>query len=153
MRATVDITVGLQALHSFGFTHGDLKPGNILVQQHDELGLRCKLADFSGAQDLHNQDTAISHERHGTPAWMAPEELSGQVISDWCMSDVYRYGLLIVTLWHDGCLEPGFPVECYLALHIPRDNQRSDGDTGERVTSSSVLSTLNSMKMYKVIPY
>jgi len=147
LRATADITFGLQTLHACGFTHGDLKPGNILVQQHEELGLRFKLSDFSGAHSFSNGDTSISHERHGTPAWMAPEELSIKVISDWCMSDVYSYGLLIVTLWHNHCSKPGFPVECYLALHVPRAYQTTDADAGGGTTSNNEVSTFNSLKM------
>ena len=146
-RATADITYGLQALHNCGFVHGDLKPGNVLVQQHQELGLCCKLADFSGACQSSQKNISVPYERHGTPLWMAPEELSGKAISDWCMSDVYSYGLLIVSLWHNGCSKLGRPIDCYLALHISKDDRPNELSAFSRNISNDVMSKVNALKI------
>ncbi len=120
-RATADITCSLQALHVCSLVHGDIKPSNILVQHHHGFGICFKLADFSGVRPCSGQKSIIDYEHHSTPAWMAPEVLSSNSILNCTKLDVYSYGLLMVTLWHERCLALGFPVECYLALHIPEE--------------------------------
>lgn len=137
-RATADITHGLEALHACGFAHGDLKPGNILVQCHQKLLLCCKLADFSGARPLANKIPSSTYECHGTPAWMPPERLSGEVVIDWALADVYSYGLLIITLLRKQSATPGLPVECFLAHHIKSRGERA---------SDGMVSTFNGLKL------
>lgn len=48
---TIDIALGLHALHQNGFIYRDLKPGNIIVLSHSdpERQLLTKLTDFRGA--------------------------------------------------------------------------------------------------------
>ncbi|MEY4579829.1 MAG: hypothetical protein RL701_4532, partial [Pseudomonadota bacterium] len=77
-------------LHRVGVVHGDIKPGNIIVDSKQAPWL----IDF-GLARARSYDR--SHEVHGptgTPSYMAPELLSGQSAS--VAGDVYALG---VTLW------------------------------------------------------
>lgn len=55
---TVDIAMGLYAIHKAGFIHGDLKPENILVMSHSSESRRVvvKLTDFGGSSLIPGED-------------------------------------------------------------------------------------------------
>ncbi|RFU42220.1 serine/threonine protein kinase [Actinomadura logoneensis] len=69
--------LGLAAAHAVGIVHRDYKPGNVLIQDDG----RSKLIDF-GVAVLTGQ-AGIA----GTPAYMAPEQWSGQPASP--ATDIY----------------------------------------------------------------
>ena len=73
--------------------HRDIKPGNVLVD-HDD---RVKLLDFGIAKPLasHGSDTATA-DRFFTPAYAAPEQLSGGPTS--VAVDVYSLGAVLYEL-------------------------------------------------------
>jgi serine/threonine protein kinase len=67
--------------------HRDLKPANIMIDRRGQV----VITDFglaSTARDLKGADI-----RSGTPAYMAPEQLSGREVS--FRSDIYSLGLVI----------------------------------------------------------
>lgn len=70
LRLLRDLAWGLEAFHSAGFLHRDVKPANILLAANDTP----KLADMGVAIGLHEQDGA---EVVGSPAYMAPEQIRG----------------------------------------------------------------------------
>jgi CRP-like cAMP-binding protein len=84
------IAAGLLYAHSQHVIHMDIKPENILL---DRTG-RAAIADFglcqSGVDDSSEQDIK------GTPAYMSPEQLSGDVVDH--RSDWYSMGCLLVEL-------------------------------------------------------
>jgi serine/threonine-protein kinase len=78
------LCAGLAALHDRGVVHRDLKPANIMI---DGRG-RVRITDFGLAG---NAEEFAAHEvRAGTPAYMAPEQLSGTRVD--AKSDLYSLG-------------------------------------------------------------
>ena len=78
---------GLAAAHEHGVLHRDLKPGNIML---DGRG-RARITDFGLAVFAENLDA--DELRAGTPAYMAPEQLSGTEVTT--RSDIYSLGLVL----------------------------------------------------------
>jgi eukaryotic-like serine/threonine-protein kinase len=81
---------GLAAAHARGVLHRDLKPANVLI---DNEG-RVRITDFGVA--VKSEDGG-SHNLVGTPAYMAPEQLTrGGQLSD--ATDIYALGLILYEL-------------------------------------------------------
>ena len=59
---------GVQAVHSAGAVHGDLKPANVLLGDAN----RVVVSDFGAARTIRDQATR-GDAVHGTPAYLAPE--------------------------------------------------------------------------------
>lgn len=122
---TMDVALGLHALHHEGFAHGDLKPGNIVVFSYPDADRQiiAKLTDFGGAS-RHDAPEMI------TSLWSAPEVLHGDNDIEWDKSDVYSYGLVIASIW--GRAET-FEIRqqkssCILASFVP---ESLEGDESE----------------------
>lgn len=90
-----DIGKGLEALHSRGVVHRDLKPHNVLLTM---TGV-AKLSDMGLSKKLASE--AISFESvgsGGSSGWQAPEQLvsrSGGTARQTLAVDVFSYGLLV----------------------------------------------------------
>jgi serine/threonine-protein kinase len=86
---------GLAFVHEHGLVHRDIKPGNLFLERTAQGGERLKLLDFGLAKLLApSQDAAVtlSGEVFGTPAYMPPEQITGEAID--ARSDVYAVGLV-----------------------------------------------------------
>ena len=81
--------VGLNVCHARGLIHGDIKPGNIFLQ-NDELA---QLGDFGTAEVM---DTTGHTPSRGTWAIRAPECFSAGRMT--IASDIYSAGLALYTL-------------------------------------------------------
>jgi eukaryotic-like serine/threonine-protein kinase len=97
------IAEGMAAAHARGIVHGDLKPGNVMIDAAGgvkimDFGLaRRKSADASASQSMTwNQET--SRGLSGTPAYMSPEQSQGKPITP--ASDVFSLGLILFELLH-----------------------------------------------------
>jgi serine/threonine-protein kinase len=85
------ICAGLAAIHSKGLLHRDLKPSNVMIDGQGQVritdfGLAGVAAGFEGAEI-----------RVGTPAYMAPEQISGREVS--VRSDIWALGLVLYELF------------------------------------------------------
>ena len=81
------ICSALHYAHSMGLVHCDIKPGNIMINQHSEV----LLTDFGIARMT---DTATATMiGFGTPAYMAPELVRGQDPTS--QSDIYSLGIVL----------------------------------------------------------
>jgi serine/threonine-protein kinase len=83
------ICAGLAAAHDAGVLHRDLKPANVMLDGRGDV----KLTDFGLASLVDSDDDS----RVGTPAYMAPEQLSDGKVS--VRSDVYALGLTLYELF------------------------------------------------------
>ncbi|HVG64234.1 MAG TPA: serine/threonine-protein kinase [Hyalangium sp.] len=86
----------LHVAHSLGIVHRDLKPANIKVVQAgpDDGQFFVKVLDFGIAKVLGDISGQLTSEGMmvGTPAYMAPEQISGQPIDG--RTDLYAAGLI-----------------------------------------------------------
>lgn len=79
----------LVGVHDLGFVHRDLKPGNVLVGDDDQVWL----LDF-GVVYSPDRFSPIAHDsRLGTLRYMAPEQLDRQPVDE--RTDLYAVGLLL----------------------------------------------------------
>ena len=85
------LCAGLAAAHDRGVLHRALKPANVMI---DGQG-RARITDFGLA--ISAQETTAPGEIAGTPAYMAPEQLSGKGAT--AKSDIYALGLVLYELF------------------------------------------------------
>ena len=81
------LCAGLAAAHEAGVLHRDLKPGNVML---DERG-NVRVTDFGLA--LLAEELRETNAVEGTPAYMAPEQLTGREVT--ARSDIYALGLVL----------------------------------------------------------
>ena len=85
------LCAGLAAAHDKGVLHRDLKPANIMLDGRGNV----LITDFglaSLAADIQQHEI-----RHGTPAYMAPEQLAGKEVT--AKSDIYALGLVLYEIF------------------------------------------------------
>ncbi|MCK6455412.1 MAG: protein kinase [Phycisphaerae bacterium] len=79
-----------------GVVHRDLKPANILVDADGEPRVHdFGLAKMGGAQDM---TTSVTAQIIGTPAYMAPEQVTGDPTAVDPRTDVYSLGIILYEL-------------------------------------------------------
>lgn len=88
-----EVGSALQAAHSSGVIHRDLKPGNIFLAKMPDGTTRAKVLDF-GISKLANATTVLTRESTvvGTPQYMAPEQASPRVGPVDHRTDIFALG-------------------------------------------------------------
>jgi len=84
------LCAGIAAAHDKGVLHRDLKPSNILINKKGQL----LITDFGLAGLAEHVQSDV---RSGTPAYMAPEQLSGLEVT--AKSDIYSLGLVLYEIF------------------------------------------------------
>ncbi|CEI67966.1 hypothetical protein FVEN_g7761 [Fusarium venenatum] len=92
-----DVGTGLQALHTCGIMHGDLKLDNILMFKGRDGKIQAKLCDF-GCSHITNgtehQEDKVEISA-GTKPWNSPELYKQVPVSQLRHIDTYSFGLLV----------------------------------------------------------
>src|SRR3989442_15501626 len=91
LRIGREIADGLQAAHERGLIHRDIKPANIWLEAGRD---RVKILDF-GLARLNQADAQITSSGMivGTPAYMAPEQASGDPVDG--RADLFSLGVIL----------------------------------------------------------
>jgi hypothetical protein len=96
-RYLVTVAGAIQHAHEHGILHRDLKPGNILLDEHDQP----HVTDFGLAKQMTGDDGATrTGALLGTPSYMAPEQAEGKKELTPAV-DVYGLGALLYELLTD----------------------------------------------------
>ncbi|AHK80278.1 PBS lyase [Ectothiorhodospira haloalkaliphila] len=85
------IASGIGAAHEVGVIHRDLKPGNVLINNREQV----KIVDFGIASVTGSADTRLTRTGIliGTPKYMAPEQVTGRKITH--SADIYALGVML----------------------------------------------------------
>lgn len=97
VNVSLQVLDALKEVHRAGVIHRDLKPQNIIVtgDPHSNLSAvpSIKLLDFGGCKDRRGVPLTQLGGVVGTPAYMAPEQVMGEEVSE--ATDVYAVGELL----------------------------------------------------------
>jgi DNA-binding response OmpR family regulator/Holliday junction resolvase len=86
---TGQVAEGLVEAHRLGVIHRDLKPKNIMID-HDG---NAKIMDFGIARSQRGDRITQTGTVMGTPEYMAPEQLEGEVVDG--RADLYALGIVL----------------------------------------------------------
>ena len=91
LRFAEEVADALDYAHSQGVIHRDIKPANILITEDG----RAKITDF-GVARLNHALVTHSGQIFGSPAYMAPEQLSGGAAD--ARSDLFSLGVMLYSM-------------------------------------------------------
>jgi serine/threonine protein kinase len=89
------LALAVQVMHQRGVMHRDLKPSNIMEKRDGQL----LIMDFGLARSYSGSDRLTSTDRPvGTPAYMPPEQISGDPGAMGPACDIYSLGVILYEL-------------------------------------------------------
>jgi len=89
------IALGVAAAHAGNVIHRDLKPANVLW---DGAGREVLVTDFGLARIGDETRLTVEGTVMGTPLYMAPEQISGDIAAVGPLADVYALGVILFEL-------------------------------------------------------
>ena len=125
-RILYEVASALELAHRRGVVHRDIKPHNVLLER--ESG-RALLTDFGIARTVEGGSLTMTGMLVGTPAYMAPEQVTGQPIDH--RIDIYALGTV------------AYEILVGIGPRVPRVPEGEDGwaspgpQTGRREESPS----------------
>lgn len=93
---TYKIALALAEAHGHGVIHRDLKPSNVMLNKRGEP----VIMDFGLARRVNHDDVRLTRSGSlmGTPAYMSPEQVSGDVGTMGPSCDIYALGVILYEL-------------------------------------------------------
>ncbi|GAB2690389.1 serine/threonine-protein kinase [Kitasatospora kifunensis] len=105
----------LQAIHSCGLVHRDLKPGNIIMAEDGP-----RVLDFGIARAVESTRLTMTGAAFGTPGFLAPEQAQGLEVSG--AADVFALGAVLVAAAGGSAFGAGTPMGLmYRSVHEAPD--------------------------------
>ena len=149
------IADAVAAAHSVGVLHKDLKPTNVLIATHQQIGLQIRVADFGSGRLLEPgrlEELGITQlgmtatqglaadSGLGTPLYLAPELIAGAAPT--VQSDLYALGLMLYQIVMGDLKKPmasGWEHGVGDELLVEDIAVATDGDPARRLTSVGEL--------------
>jgi serine/threonine protein kinase len=103
----LDVASALQYAHSRGMVHRDVKPANILFDEHG----RVVLSDFGIARLVESANLTQEGATVGTPTYISPEQAAGMPVDS--RADLYALGVILYEMLAG---EPPFSADTNLSL-------------------------------------
>lgn len=90
------LALAVREAHSIGIVHRDLKPANVIIDRQYEP----VVMDFGLARTIIRSSAGTTEDGaiHGTPAYIAPEQIEGRIDQLGPASDVFSLGVLFYEL-------------------------------------------------------
>ncbi|MEZ0065671.1 peptidoglycan hydrolase-like protein with peptidoglycan-binding domain [Streptacidiphilus sp. MAP12-20] len=87
-RLALELAQAVSAMERVGVVHRDIKPSNVILGPAG-----CRVIDFGISQAADTSSITTTGQQVGTPAYMSPEQVRGQVVAS--SSDLFALGSVI----------------------------------------------------------
>ena len=129
----LDIASALQYAHSRGMVHRDVKPANILFDEHG----RAVLSDFGIARLVESANLTQEGATVGTPTYISPEQAAGLPVDS--RADLYALGVILYEMLAG---EPPFTADTNLSLILKHMSEPVPSISEKMSANNSALDAL-----------